>query len=92
MEFEVFVKLCSPGVLDTVPGPENLLSPGGAGEHHGLVQLSLLRLLHGAVRGQRPQLDVVNEGDVVGRMPVLTQQSIIYKHFFLIGNDLPTKL
>ena len=74
MELEVLVELCSPGVLDTVAGPEDLLCPGGPREHHRLVQLSLLRILHGAVRGQRPQLDVVDEGDVVRGMPVLPQQ------------------
>ena len=83
MELEVLVQLCSPGVLDTVTGPEDLLCPGRPREHHRLVQLSLLRILHGAVRGQRPQLDVVDEGDVVRGMPVLPSKYQLERDFLV---------
>ena len=60
-----FVQLCSPGLLDAVPGPEDLLHPRRPLEGHSGVEGGLRSARH-----QPPHLDIVNEGDVIRRVPV----------------------
>ena len=83
---EVLVKVCSPAVLDTVARPEDLLHLRWSLQCHGsyavvkddkersikscLESDSSVELWRLGARAEPPQLDVVNEGDVVGGMPV----------------------
>ena len=62
---EVLVKLGAPGLLDAVSRPEDLLHPRRPLECHGGVEGWL-----GGARHQGPHLDIVNEGDVICRVPV----------------------
>ena len=48
----------------------HLFSLGGAREHDGLIELGLGVVLDLAVRVELPQVDVVDEGDVVAGVPV----------------------
>ena len=72
MNFQIFMKFRSPGVLYTVTWPENLLSLGRSREDHSLIQLCSSWILDLAVRMKLSHVDVVNEGHVVRGMPVKT--------------------
>ena len=60
-----FMQLGPPGLLDAVSRPEDLLHPRRPLECHGGVEGWL-----GGARHQGPHLDIVNEGDVIRRVPV----------------------
>ena len=64
------MKLSSPTVLDTMSWPQNLLHLGWTLECDQVIQSTPVRVGHLAVITQLPHVDIVNEGDVVGRVPV----------------------
>ena len=71
MNLEVLVELSSPALLDTVSRPQDLLHLGRTLECHRVVQGAPLSTGDPTVRAELPQLDVVNEGDVIRGVPVL---------------------
>ena len=73
MNLQVLVELSSPALLDTVSWPQNLLHLGRTLECHRVVQGAPLCTGDPAVWAEFPQLDVVNEGDVIRGVPVLGQ-------------------
>ena len=81
MNLQVLVELSAPALLDTVGRPQDLVHLGRPLERHRVVQGAPLSTGHPAVWAELPQLDVVNEGDVVRGVPVLPGVMLLLSHY-----------